>query len=56
LLFANSIDDRRWHDSLEAALYISVITMPSTSYGDITPAQANTRKLAWMRAITGPFF
>lgn len=52
----NGIEDREWHDNFGQVAYYSYITMTTVGYGDITPAIAVTRTLAYLQAITGTFY
>jgi hypothetical protein len=36
--------------------YYSFITLATVGYGDVTPATALARTLAWIEAITGQFY
>ncbi|MEH6588043.1 MAG: ion channel [Halioglobus sp.] len=52
----NGIDHIYWGDNFSNALYYSYVTMTSVGYGDITPAIALSRTLAYLQAIVGSFY
>jgi voltage-gated potassium channel len=52
----NGIEHIYWGDNFSNALYYSYITMTSVGYGEITPAIAISRTLAYMQAMIGSFY
>jgi Ion channel len=44
------------HPSPHVLTYYSFVTLTTVGYGDVIPASATTRTLAWIEAITGQFY
>ena len=52
----NGIEHIYWGDNFSNAVYYSYITMTSVGYGEITPAIAVSRTLAYLQAVIGAFY
>lgn len=52
----NGIEHIYWGDNFSNAVYYSYITMTSVGYGEITPAIAVSRTLAYLQAVVGAFY
>lgn len=50
------IEYRPWEENFFDITYFSFVTLTTLGYGDITPVHPGSSALAYLQAITGPFY